>query len=97
MMRVKPSGQRAERRKDQLGWRGDEAAPRNASPFQVHPVFWMEVAAKLRPNFVAAGFMAEHDSRNHKLVLEPAAAMVGKAWIVIANDPNPFEPVSETA
>lgn len=57
----------------------------------------MEVAAKLRPNFVAAWFMAKHDSRYHKLVLEPAAAMIGKAWIVIANDPNPFEPISETA
>jgi len=95
MVRVQTAGQCAECREDQLGRRDDEATTRNLTAFEVQPKLGMVVARHLRSRVVAHGFMAQNDTRDLDLYLQPAAAMIRKARIVIADDPRPIEPVSE--
>src|SRR4051794_3340360 len=52
----------------------------------------MEMARHFRPRFAAHGFVAQDDSAELDLVGDPAAAMVGEARIVVADDPRPVEP-----
>ena len=92
MMRVEPAGQRAERRHDDLARRLDEAAARDLAALEVQPELGMEMAGDFRPRVVADGFMAQDDSAELDLVLDPAAAMVGEARVVVADDPCPVEP-----
>ena len=91
MMGVEPAGQRAERRHDELGWRSDEAAARNVAAFQVEPELGMKVAGNFRARLAAHRFVAKDDAAGHDLFLDPSAAMVGEAGIVVADDPHPVE------
>ena len=69
----------------------DEAAPRHLPAFEVHAQLGMEVAGNFRPRIAADRFVAKDDPAELDLLLDAAAAMVGKARIVIADDPRPVE------
>ena len=91
MMRVQAAGQRAEGRHDDLARRHDEAAARHLPAAQMNAQLGMEMAGDFRPRLVANGFVAEDDSAELDLVRDAAAAMVGEARIVVADDPGPVE------
>jgi hypothetical protein len=55
----------------------------------------MEVPRDFRPCLVAKGLVAQDDPAKLDLVLDPSTAMIGEAWIVIADDPGPVELVRE--
>src|SRR5438309_164317 len=91
MMRVEAAGERAECRHDDLGGRSDETAARDVPSLEVQPELGMEVAGNFRPRLLADGFVAKDDAADLDLLLDAAAAMVGEAGIVIADDPCPVE------
>src|SRR5215213_4034649 len=51
----------------------------------------MEVARDFRPLLVTQCFMAQDDPIKLNLVRDEAAAMVGEARVVVADDPRPLE------
>ena len=88
---VEAAGQRAERGQDQLGLGNHETAPRHLAPFEVHPQLGVEMAGHFRARVAAHRFVAKDDPGNLQLVGQAAAAMVGEAGIVVADDPDPVE------
>ena len=69
----------------------DEAAPRDVAALEVKPQLGMEMAGDFGPRLAAHGFVAKDDPGDLDLVRDPAAAMVGEAGIVVADDPRPVE------
>ena len=69
----------------------DEAAPRDASALEVKPQLGMDMARHFGPRVAAHRFVAEDDPGDLDLVGELAAAMIGEAGIVVADDPGPVE------
>ncbi len=60
-------------------------------PLQVQSKLGMEVTGHLRPRIAAHGLVAEDDPGDLDFVVEPAAAMIGEAGVVVADDPGPVE------
>ena len=91
MVGVEPSGQRPEGGKDDLPIRDHEAAPRHPAALEVDPKLGMEMAGHLGPLLVLHGLVAEDDPAELDLVGDSAAAMVGEARVMVADDPGPIE------
>lgn len=92
MMRIETAREGTEGWHDDLALRGDEAAARHASAFDVEPQFGMKMAGNFGAAFVPNRFVAKNYSGNLHFLRDPAAAVIGKARIVIAHDPCPVEP-----
>ena len=92
MVRVEAAGQRAEGGHDQLGRRDDEAAARDLAAVEVQPELGMEMAGDFGPGLAAHRLVAEEIPAKLDLVRDAAAAMVGEAGVVVADDPGPVEP-----
>ena len=90
---VEPAGERAEGGQDQLGGRCDEAAARDAAAAQVARRSlgwkWPDISGR---GSSRTRFVAKDDPADFHLLDEPAAAMVGEAGVVVADDPGPVEP-----
>ena len=95
MVRVESAGQRAERRQDHLGLRDDEAAARDLPALEIEPELGMIVARHFRARIAADRFMAQDDPGDLDLLDQSAAAMIGKAGIVVAHDPSPIETLGQ--
>ena len=91
-MGIEAPGERSERRHDDLGRGFDEAAARDLAALEAQPELGMEMAGDLRPGFAAHRLVAQDDAGNFDLFGDAAAAMVGEARIVVADDPAPVEP-----
>src|SRR6185369_6489915 len=91
MVGVESAGQRAERRHDDLARRCDEATARDLSAAEVNPKLRVIMARDLRAGLAALRLVAEHDAPKLNLILDAPAAMVGKAGIVVADNPGPVE------
>src|SRR4051794_40172211 len=97
MVDVEPAGQGAERRKDDLGRRNDEAAAGHAPALEMEPQLGMEMARHLGPRVVAYSLGAQHEAADLGLLHQRTAAVIGKARIVVADDPRPVEAAGEVA
>ena len=80
MVRVEAAGQRSECGHDDLVRGFDEATAGDLPAFEVKPQLGMEVAGDFGPGFVRHRFVAEDDSVELDLVLDPSAAKPG-SWL----------------
>src|SRR5438552_18457500 len=61
----------------------------------MNPQFGVEMTGDFRARLVADRFVAQDDPGDLDFILNPSAAMVGEAGIVVADDPHPVELTSE--
>lgn len=97
MMCIEPAGQRAESRHDDLSSRRNEAPARNQAATQVNAQLGMKMPGDFRPRLLADCLVAKDDAGNLRLLFDPSTAIVGKTWIMIADDPGPIELQGESA
>src|SRR5438309_5901649 len=96
MVRIEAAGQRPERRHDDLARRRDEAAARDLATAKMDPELGVEMAGDLGARLLAPRFVAEDDAAKLDLFGDAAAAMIGEARIVVADDPAPVEARGES-
>ena len=89
MGRIQAAGERAEGRQDKLALRRDEAAARDQPAAMMDAKLRVEMAGKLAARLAGARFMAQDEAIHLGLVDHRAAAGIGEARIVIADDPGP--------
>jgi hypothetical protein len=90
-MGIEAPGERSERRHDDLGRGFDEAAARDLAALEAQPELGMEMPRDFGADFFAHRLMAQDDAGNFDLFGDAAAAMVGEARIVVADDPRPVD------
>ena len=95
MMGVQPPGQRSERRKNDFRRRDHETAAGDLAAFQVDSQFRMIMARHFGTRVAALRLVPQDNSGEFYLILDPAAAMVGEARVVVADDPRPVEPACQ--
>src|SRR6185436_1165576 len=61
----------------------------------MHAQLRMEMARYFGLLVFADGFVAKHDPAELDFIRKPAAAMVGEAGVMVADDPGPVEPAGQ--